>query len=59
MIEEYKDEIVDYVYEAGKDADGKVRALSYQVTPGGVTYRRDIAQAVWGNDDPGIYSRKI
>ncbi len=58
-VEEYKDEIVDYVYEAGKDADGKVRALSYQVTPGGVTYRRDIAQAVWGNDDPEFIAEKF
>ncbi|MBS6500803.1 MAG: extracellular solute-binding protein [Clostridium sp.] len=58
-VEEYKDKIVDYVYEAGKDADGVVRALSYQVTPGGITYRRDIAKAVWGNDDPAFIAEKF
>ncbi|MBE6072086.1 MAG: carbohydrate ABC transporter substrate-binding protein [Clostridium butyricum] len=58
-VEQYKDKIVDYVYEAGKDENGIVRALSYQVTPGGITYRRDIAKAVWGNDDPEFISEKF
>lgn len=58
-VEQYKDEMVDYVYEAGKDTDGVVRALSYQVTPGGITYRRDIAKAVWGNDDPAFIAEKF
>lgn len=57
--EEYKDKIVDYVFQAGKDENGIVRALSYQVTPGGITYRRDIAKAVWGNDDPKFIGEKF
>ena len=57
--EEYKDKIVDYVFQAGKDENGIVRALSYQVTPGGITYRRDIAKAVWGNDDPEFIGEKF
>jgi multiple sugar transport system substrate-binding protein len=57
--EQYKDKLVDYVFEAGKDKDGKVRALSYQVTPGGITYRRDIAKTVWGNDDPEFIAEKF
>lgn len=57
--EEYKDKIVDYVFQAGKDENGIVRALSYQVTPGGITYRRDIAKAVWGNDDPQFIGEKF
>lgn len=57
--EQYKDKIVDYVYQAGKDETGKVRALSYQMTPGGITYRRDIAKAVWGNDDPAFIGEKF
>ncbi|MGL5978372.1 MAG: ABC transporter substrate-binding protein [Erysipelotrichaceae bacterium] len=57
--DQYADQIVDYIYEAGKDEDGNVRALSYQATPGGVIYRRDIAQAVWGNDDPEFVSSKF
>ncbi len=57
--EQYKDSIVDYIYDAGKDSSGTVRALSYQVTPGGVYYRRDIAQKIWGNDDPAFISEKF
>lgn len=58
-VGEYEDKIVDYVYDAGKDVNGVVRALSYQVTPGGITYRRDIAKAVWGNDDPAFVGEKF
>lgn len=57
--EEYKDKILDYVFQAGKDENGIVRALSYQVTPGGITYRRDIAKDVWGNDDPEFIAEKF
>ena len=58
-VGQYKDQIVEYAYKAGTDsADGKVKALSYQVTPGGITYRRDIAKAVWGNDDPAFIAEK-
>lgn len=57
--EQYKDLIVDYIYEAGKDSSGAVRALSYQATPGGIYYRRDIAQKVWGNEDPAFISEKF
>lgn len=57
--EEYKDKIVDYVFQAGKDENGIVRALSYQVTPGGITYRRDIAKDVWGNYDPEFIAEKF
>ena len=59
-VKQYKNQIVNYVYEAGKDPkDGKVKALSYQVTAGGITYRRDIARAVWGNDDPDFIAGKF
>lgn len=57
--EEYKDLIVDYIYEAGRDEEGVIRALSYQVTPGGIYYRRDIAEKVWGTDDPELISEKF
>lgn len=57
--EEYKDLIVDYIYEAGKSEDGIVRALSYQATPGGMYYRRDIAEKVWDNNDPEYISEKF
>lgn len=50
--------IVDYVVEAGKDKEGTLRALSYQITPGSIIYRRDLAQEIWGNDDPEFISEK-
>ena len=53
-----KDKIVDYVYEAGKDSEGVLRALSYQATPGSVIYRRDLAKEIWGNDDPSFVAGK-
>ncbi len=50
--QDYADQIVDYVWEVGQDAEGIQRAISYQITPAGIYYRRDIAQEVFGTDDP-------
>lgn len=50
--QDYKDMIVDYVWEVGQDSDGIQRAISYQITPAGFYYRRDIAKEVFGTDDP-------
>ncbi len=41
-----------YVYDVGVDYDGVLRALSWQMTPGGVFYRRSIAKEVFGTDEP-------
>ena len=41
-----------YVFNLGKDDDGNVMALSWQITPGGIFYRRSIANEVFGTDDP-------
>lgn len=49
---DYEGQIVDYVWKVGQDADGAQRAISYQITPAGMYYRRDIAQEVFGTDDP-------
>lgn len=49
---DYEGQIVDYVWEVGQDADGIQRAISYQITPAGFYYRRDIAKEVFGTDDP-------
>ncbi|MCR4695423.1 MAG: extracellular solute-binding protein [Pseudobutyrivibrio sp.] len=49
---DHEGEIVDYVWKVGQDADGIQRAISYQITPAGFYYRRDIAQEVFGTDDP-------
>ena len=50
--QDYADQIVDYVWEVGQDSDGIQRAISYQITPAGIYYRRDIAKEVFGTDDP-------
>lgn len=57
--EDKTDSIVDYVVEAGKDKDGVLRALSYQTTPGSVVYRRDLAEEIWGNEDPEFIAEKF
>ncbi len=50
--QDYADLIVDYVWEVGQDSEGIQRAISYQITPAGFYYRRDIATEVFGTDDP-------
>ena len=50
--QDYADQIVDYVWEVGQSSDGVQRAISYQITPARIYYRRDIAQEVFGTDDP-------
>jgi multiple sugar transport system substrate-binding protein len=49
---DYDGKIVDYVWKVGQDSDGVQRAISYQITPAGMYYRRDIAKEVFGTDDP-------
>lgn len=56
---EVSSRLVDYTYEAGKDSDGVLRAISYQACPGSVIYRRDIAQEVFGTDDPDEIGKKF
>jgi multiple sugar transport system substrate-binding protein len=50
--QDYASQIVDYVWEVGQSSDGVQRAISYQITPAGIYYRRDIATEVFGTDDP-------
>lgn len=50
--QDYADQIVDYVWQVGQDDDGIQRAISQQITPAGIYYRRDIAKEVFGTDDP-------
>lgn len=49
---DYEGQIVDYVWEVGQDDEGIQRAISYQITPIGIYYRRDIADKVFGYSDP-------
>lgn len=53
------EKLVGYTYEAGKDADGTLRAVSYQACPGSVIYRRDLATEVFGTDDPAVIGEKF
>lgn len=55
--QDYAGQIVDYVWKVGQDADGIQRAISYQITPAGFYYRRDIAAKVFGTDDPDEIGR--
>lgn len=50
--QQYADNMVDYVWQAGQDEEGNQRAISYQITPAAIFYRRDIAQKVFGTEDP-------
>lgn len=50
--QDYADQIVDYTWKVGQDSEGIQRAISYQITPAGIYYRRDIAKEVFGTDDP-------
>lgn len=50
--QDYADQIVDYVWKVGQDSEGIQRAISWQITPAGMYYRRDIAKEVFGTDDP-------
>ena len=45
--QDYADQIVDYIWQIGQDSNGIQRAISYQITPVAVYYRRDIAQEVF------------
>lgn len=40
-------------------ADGNVKALSYQATPGGFWYKRDLAKKYLGTDDPDEISEML
>lgn len=48
-----------YTLQAATGADGEIRGLSYQATPGMFVYRRSIAQAVLGTDDPEVVNEAV
>ncbi len=53
-------EIAQYTIDIGtRPSDGNVVALAYQSTGGAFIYRRSIAKAVWGTDDPDVIGEKI
>ncbi len=44
------EDFVDYIVQSGRDENGVLRALSWQITPGGVTFRTDLAVQIWGTE---------
>lgn len=56
---EVKGRLVDYTYQAGCSEDGILRAISYQACPGSVIYRIDIAEKVFGTNDPEEIGKKF
>ncbi|MFA9381611.1 MAG: ABC transporter substrate-binding protein [Acetanaerobacterium sp.] len=51
-VEQYTDDMWDYVKSVGTDDSGAIWALSWQASPGSIMYRRDMAKEVLGTDDP-------
>ena len=49
-------DMVPYCVELASDTDGNLRALTYQATPGGFWYKRDLALEYLGTDDPAEIS---
>jgi len=51
-------QIAQYTVDLGS-RDGEVVGLAFQATGGAMIYRRDLAQQVWGNDDPAFVGDKV
>ena len=52
-------DIAPYTVDIGTNPDGNLVGLAYQATGGAYIYRRSIAKAVWGTDDPATIQGKI
>jgi ABC-type glycerol-3-phosphate transport system substrate-binding protein len=55
--EQYVNKLADYMVALSRDSAGNLKALSWQVTPGAIIARRDIAKEVLGTDDPAEVSK--
>ncbi|MCF7925064.1 MAG: extracellular solute-binding protein [Candidatus Izimaplasma sp.] len=62
-----KNDFQSYIWESAVDPeDGNLKALSWQVTPGAIFFKTDMATAVWGDEtgfptesDDGNYNQNI
>lgn len=52
-------DMVPYCVDIASDADGNLRAMTYQATPGGFWYKRDLALEYLGTDDPAEISEML
>ena len=50
--EEVLSDMIPYVQELSRDKDGNIKGLTWQSTPGGFWYRKDLAREYLGTDDP-------
>ncbi|MCR5255556.1 MAG: extracellular solute-binding protein [Acetatifactor sp.] len=57
-FQDYADSLFDYVNLVGQ-YEGTQYAIGYQTTPAAFYYRRSVANAVWGTDDPAVISEKF
>lgn len=58
LYEEVKDKMADYPMKVGS-YNGHVYAMSWQVVPGAMFYRRSYAKKYWGTDDPVEVQKKV
>lgn len=58
-IGQYTDGMWKYVVDVGTDAAGKIRALSWQASPGSIIYRKDMAKQYLGTDDAEELSKMM
>lgn len=58
-IKQYKSQAPEYVVKLGQDKKNKVRAVSWQATPGGYFYRRSLAKKYFGTDNPADIEKMI
>lgn len=49
----------EFTKKTASDEDGVQRGSTWQTTPGVIVYRRDIAKAVFGTDDPKTVGEKV
>ena len=59
ITEEELQEQFSYTREAATDDGGNQRGISWQACPGVMIYRRDIAQQVFGTDDPAVIQQQV
>lgn len=53
-------QIAQYTIDIGtRPSDGKLVALGYQATGGAMIYRRSLAKATWGTEDPAEVAKKV
>jgi hypothetical protein len=53
-------DIAQYTIDIGtRPSDSKLVALGYQATGGALIYRRSLAKATWGTDDPAEVAKKV